>query len=103
MGSDKISTSLVGSCEGQDRVNTSASIFAFERQALHADGSPRVRMKFPPALGQKFPLLNISVGPIYIFQSSNGIHIGREIDFASGNRQDEYFWLSFCVSPTFSL
>ena len=33
-------------------------------------------MKFPPMCGQKFPLLNISVGPLYVFQSGNGIHIG---------------------------
>ena len=71
MGSDKISTSLV-ECE---RVKAKIG------KALRADGSPCVWKKFPPAHGQKglkgFPLLNISVGLLFVPQPGIGVHTGR--------------------------
>ena len=64
--SDKISTSLV-ECE---RVKAKIG------KALRADGSPCVWKKFPPAWTKGFPLLNISVGLLFVPQSGIGVHTG---------------------------
>ena len=67
MGRDKISTSLV-ECE---------CVKAKIGKALRADGSPRVWKKVSSRARTKgFPLLNISVGLLFVPQSGIGVHIG---------------------------
>ena len=73
MGSDKISTGLV-ECE-----HVKAKI----GKALRADGSPCVWKKLQVeevssrARTKGFPLLNISVGLLFVPQSGIGVHTGR--------------------------
>ena len=66
MGSDKISTSLV-ECE---RVKAKIG------KALRADGSPCVEEVSSRARTKGFPLLNISVGLLFVPQSGIGVHTG---------------------------